>query len=221
MAGDQGSGVVHAVHFARAGTRLFVAVGSGLAVSAVASALVPWQVAVLAGWDTVAAIFVVWVVWMAHGEDSAATAMLATREDDSRAAADVLLVGASLASLAGVGAALVKASHEGGTTEAAITALAVLTVVLSWTAVHVVFTLRYARLYYSERGGIEFNEDAEPDYHDFAYLALTIGMTYQVSDTELTTKSVRRTVTRHALLSYVFGTFVVAVTINVVAGLVG
>ncbi len=100
-----------------------------------------------------------------------------------------------------------------------LTALAVPSVALSWLAVHAVFTLRYARLYYSERGGIDFNGDVEPDYHDFAYVALTVGMTYQVSDTDLTTKSIRRTATRHALLSYVFGTFVVAMMINVVAGL--
>ena len=93
--------------------------------------------------------------------------------------------------------------------------------VLSWLAVQTVFTLRYAHLYYSRRpGGIDFNGDEEPDYRDFAYLALTIGMTYQVSDTNLTTKVMRRTATRQGLLSYVFGTFVVAMTINVVAGLI-
>jgi uncharacterized membrane protein len=67
--------------------------------------------------------------------------------------------------------------------------------------------------------GIDFNQHDDPDYHDFAYLAFTIGMTYQVSDTDLTTRAVRRTALRHALLSYVFGTAIIAVTINVVAGL--
>ncbi|MEO7556753.1 MAG: DUF1345 domain-containing protein, partial [Acidimicrobiales bacterium] len=67
--------------------------------------------------------------------------------------------------------------------------------------------------------GIDFNDDAEPDYRDFAYLAFTIGMTYQVSDTDLKTKEIRRTALRHALLSYVFGTAIIAVMINVVAGL--
>ena len=66
---------------------------------------------------------------------------------------------------------------------------------------------------------MDFNEQDDPDYRDFMYLALTIGMTYQVSDTDLTTKIVRRTATRHALLSYLFGTVVVAMMINVVAGL--
>lgn len=216
---DRRASVRDRVQFARAGRRLVVAGSSGLIVFAVAAVVVPWQVALLAGWDTTAAIFVAWVLWMAYERDGAATAAIATREDDSRAAADVLVVAACVASLAGVGAGLVKASHVRGTGEAAITTLAVLSVVLSWAAIHTVFTLRYARLFYSSPGGIDFNEEGAPDYHDFAYVAITIGMTYQVSDTDLTTKSMRRTALRHALLSFVFGTFIVAVTINVLAGL--
>jgi uncharacterized membrane protein len=206
-------------HFALAGTRLVVAISAGLLVFAVTLVVSPWQVAVLTGWDTTATVFIAWVLWMAYGKDAAATAALATLEDDSRAAADVLLVAASVASLVSVAVGLVKATDERGMGEAAITALAVLTVILSWAAVNAVFTLHYARLYYTEQGGIEFNDEAEPDYHDFAYVALTIGMTYQVSDTNLTTKSIRRTAMRQALLSYVFGTFVVAMTINLLAGL--
>ena len=152
-------------------------------------------------------------------KDTEATAHLAMREDASRAAADLLLVSASLASLAGVAFGLLKAAQQSGAEEASITGLAVLSVVLSCLLVQVVFTLRYARLWYTARGGVEFNEDEDPDYRDFAYLAFTIGMTYQVSDTNLTTKAVRRAATRHALLSYVFGTAVIAVMINVVAGL--
>ncbi|MBV8982235.1 MAG: DUF1345 domain-containing protein, partial [Acidimicrobiia bacterium] len=90
---------------------------------------------------------------------------------------------------------------------------------VSWAVVHTVFTLRYASLYYANGGGIDFNEDDKPNYRDFAYLALTIGMTYQVSDTDLQTKPIRHTAIRHALLSYVFGAVVVAMVINVVASL--
>jgi uncharacterized membrane protein len=211
--------MVDRVHFAFAGTRVLVSALTGLVVFAVAATLAPWPAAVLLGWDTSAAVFLAWVLWVAHGKDAAATASLATRQDDSRAAADAVLVAASLASLVGVGIGLVEASRHRGVAQAVITALAVLTVVLSWAAVHALFTLRYARLYYGEHGGIEFNGGEEPDYHDFAYMAFTIGMTYQVSDTDLTTKSMRRTVTRHALLSYLFGTFVVAMMINALAGL--
>jgi uncharacterized membrane protein len=87
--------------------------------------------------------------------------------------------------------------------------------------VHTVHVLRYARLYYSEpEGGVDFGGEA-PDYTDFAYLALTIGMTYQVSDTTLTAKRVRRVALRHALLSYLYGAVIVAIMVNTVAGLLG
>ena len=113
-----------------------------------------------------------------------------------------------------------KAGHEHGSAKAALTSIVVLSVVLSWAVVNVVYALRYAHLYYSGGGqGIDFNEEGDPDYRDFAYLAVTIGMTYQVSDTNLKSRGIRRTVTGHALLSYLFGTFVVAMMINVVAGL--
>jgi uncharacterized membrane protein len=151
--------------------------------------------------------------------DGAATAKSAMIEDDSRAASDLVLIAASVVSLLGVGLALLKASSEMGTARGLVTAVAALSVVLSWGAVHTVFTLRYARKYYAEGGGIDFNGDRPPDHRDFGYVAFTIGMTYQVSDTDLTSNSLRRTALRHALLSYLFGIVVVAITINVVAGL--
>ena len=209
----------HPLLHARAGTRLAIAASFGILAFAISMALTAWQIAVLTGWDTTAAITVVWIYAAVWTKDAPDTARLATREDDSRAAADLLIVSAAVASLAGVGLGLVKAAHEQGSAEATITAVAVLSVALSWAAVQATFTLRYARLYYSEHGGIDFNEENEPDYRDFAYLALTLGMTYQVSDTDLTTKSVRRTASRHAVLSYLFGTVIVAMMINVVAGL--
>ncbi len=100
-----------------------------------------------------------------------------------------------------------------------MTALGVASVVLAWGVVHTVFTIRYADLYYRHNGGIDFNEKDDPDYRDFAYLAFTIGMTYQVSDTDLQTKAIRRTALKQALLSYLFGTAMIALTINIVAGL--
>ena len=202
-----------------AGVRILVAGALGLLVFATMMALAPWQVAFLAGWDTTSAVVVAWVVLLTAGKDAGETAMLAMREDDSRAAADLVRVSSSVVSLAGVALGLGKASQMSRSGGMAVTILAVVTVVLSWAAVHVVFMLRYADIYYAEGGGIDFNEGSEPDYRDFAYLALTIGMTYQVSDTGLTSRTMRRAVTRHALLSYLFGTVVVAVTINVVAGL--
>jgi len=192
----------------------------GAVVGAVAALFAPWQVATLLAWDAAALAFCVWVWAAVHHTDAATTQRIATREDDSRAAAEVILIAASVASLVGVGLTLLKASTEIGTTQALITAVAVVTVVLSWLAVHTVFTLRYAHLYYRESGGIDFHDNDDPDYGDFAYVAFTIGMTFQVSDTDFTSKAIRKAALRHALLSYVFGITVIALTINVVASLI-
>ena len=205
---------------ARSDVRLIVAAGIGIAVFASTMALSPWQVAVLTGWDTTSAVVVIWVFIATWTKTANDTARLATKEDDSRAAADVLIVSAAVASLVAVGFGLLKAADEHALAKGAMTAVAVVSVALSWAAVQATFTLRYARLYYGEGGGIDFNDDSDPDYRDFAYLALTIGMTYQVSDTDLTSKALRRAATQHALLSYLFGTVIVAMMINVVAGLV-
>jgi uncharacterized membrane protein len=105
-----------------------------------------------------------------------------------------------------------------GSLEAAV--VGILTVGASWFAVHTLFTVRYARLYYSDDpGGIDFHDPNPPRFRDFAYLAYTVGMTFQVSDTEIGLTSIRATVLRHALLSYLLGAVVLAVTINLIAGL--
>ena len=122
--------------------------------------------------------------------------------------------------LAAVGLLLVRAGGAAGGTKAYLITLGVVSVALSWTLVHTVFTLRYARAYYGVPvGGIDFNEEDPPNYLDFAYLAVTIGMTFQVSDTNLTSKGIRRIALGHALLSYLFGAVIVALVINVVSSL--
>ena len=157
--------------------RAAAAVAAGVVAYLVAMPFVPWQAAVLIGWDGMALVIVGAVVVETWGRDAAATAALATREDDSKAAAELLLMAASVVSLAGVGFGLVKAGQEDGYARAGITVVIVLSVFLAWGVVQTVFMLRYARLYYGGPvGGIEFNEDDPPDYRDFRYLALTVGM---------------------------------------------
>ena len=132
----------------------------------------------------------------------------------------MVLLGAAVASLAAVGVVLVGAGHASGVLHYLQAGLALLSVFVSWTLVHTVFTLRYARLYYSgQAGGIDFNETGAPDYRDFAYLSFTIGMTFQVSDTDIQSKQIRRTALRHAWMSFPMGAVIIATTINVVAGL--
>jgi uncharacterized membrane protein len=203
-----------------AARRVTIAGAAGALAFALTWVLVPWQVALLAGWDAAAALYVAWIWLSLRHKDAEVTRELATSEDSSRTAADFMLISASVANLIGVGFALLEASSKSGAVQAVITAIALLGVALSWIAVNTVFALRYAHLYYGDvPGGISFNDDDPPTYAEFAYFAFTIGMTYQVSDTAVTARPIRRSVLRHALLSYLFGVFVLAVTINFVAGL--
>ncbi|HVA76074.1 MAG TPA: DUF1345 domain-containing protein [Acidimicrobiales bacterium] len=152
--------------------------------------------------------------------DAVSTSLNATREDPHGPPADALLLSASVASLGAVVLGVLKAAHAHGSEKVLLLTAGVTTIIGSWAVVHTVFTLRYAALYY--RGpdeGVNFNEDDKPCYLDFAYLAFTVGMTYQVSDTNLTTKAMRHTALRHALMSYLLGTVIIAATINVAAGL--
>jgi uncharacterized membrane protein len=180
-----------------------------------------WSVAALCASDVAALVFIGWV-WLSLGRtDAAATARIARAEDASPVAAESVLLGAGAASLVVVGFTLSQAGAATAPYRGLLTVLAVVSVALAWTSVHTVHGLRYARLYYSEpEGGVNFGGQA-PDYSDFAYLALTIGMTFQVSDTALTARRLRRVALHHALLSFVFGAVILAITVNSVAGLLG
>jgi uncharacterized membrane protein len=199
---------------------------AAMVVAAAASAVVvallgEWPYAALVGWDVAALVFTasVWATMVRM--DAADTAAHATREDPGRAQTDLVVLLASVASLAAVGFVLVRASSATGTGQDLLVGLGVLSVVLSWFAVHTLFALRYARLYHAGRpGGIDFNQgDLPPRYLDFGYLALTIGMTFQVSDTDLRTSAIRATALRQALLAYLFGAVILGATINLIAGL--
>ncbi len=204
----------------RAGGRVAVAALLGILAGAVASLFTFWQAATLIGWDVGAVLLVTWI-WWAVGKLSAEESRThATKEDTSIRLTELIVLAAGVALLAAVGTALIRAGHAAGGTKAYLITLGILSVALSWGLAHTVFTLRYARTFYSQPvGGIDFNEKDPPTYLDFAYLALTIGMTFQVSDTNLTTKRIRRIALSHALLSYLFGAVIVALVINVVSSL--
>ncbi len=177
-----------------------------------------WQYGLLIGWMFAAGLFVGWIwvtIWPMNNRQ---TAQRATRDDPGRASSDVIVVLAAVASLGAAVLLLLGAAGPGGKVTQA--ALSFGSVALAWSVVHTTFTTRYARLYYTGlNGGINFNESDAPQYSDFAYLAFTIGMTFQVSDTNLVTKKIRATALRHALVSYLFGVVIIATMINLVAGL--
>jgi uncharacterized membrane protein len=198
--------------------RVSVAVVLGVSVALAVGNTVGWRFAI-AGWVTAAGVYVAWTHLILFGMDAEQTRRWVMREDPTRWVADAVILSASVASLGGVGYVVAAGSRSGaGALEAAV--VGVLTVAASWFAVHTLFTVHYARLYYSgEPGGINFHDPEPPRFRDFAYVAFTVGMTFQVSDTEIGLTSIRATVLRHALLSYLLGAVVLAVTINLIAGL--
>lgn len=170
----------------------------------------------LLGWDVAALGYLLWFWRVIWPSDAECTARLAVREDPNRPLRDALLLFACLASLFGVGVVLLTARSVG--THPHHVGLGIGTVVLSWTVVHTTFTARYARLYYTGKdGGVDFNQSDPPRYSDFAYLAFTVGMTFQVADTDLNSNEMRKTVLRHAMLSYLFGAVIIAVTVSLLA----
>jgi uncharacterized membrane protein len=194
------------------GVAVLVATGAGL--------LGMVRAAPLIGWDILAGFYLSWVwstVWRLDPADAAAEA---SREDPGRQLTDLVLLGAAVASLIAVAVVLFGAGAESGDARYLRAGLAVVSVFVSWTLVHTVYTLKYARLYYTGTpGGIDFNGSEPPDYPDFAYLAFTVGMTFQVSDTAIQSREIRRSVLRHAWLSFPFLSVIIATSINLISGL--
>jgi len=110
--------------------------------------------------------------------------------------------------------------------------LATVAVFCSWTLIHTLFTLHYAHLYYTypdrdahahdeKNGGLDFPRTSVPDYFDFAYFAFVLGMTFQVSDVQITSPVLRRLALLHGLLSFVYNTIIIALSINIISGVIG
>jgi uncharacterized membrane protein len=191
-------------------------------IAAVATGLLgQWPYSPLVAWDVAALVFSAWAWAIMVPANPAVTATHATREDPGRAQTEAIVIVAALASLIAVGFVLVQASTAKGHAQDWLAALGVFSVLLSWFAVHTLFALRYASLYYTgQPGGIDFNQKSpDPRYLDFAYVAFTIGMTFQVSDTDLETPTIRATALRQMFLAYLLGAVILGATINLIAGL--
>jgi uncharacterized membrane protein len=198
--------------------RLLLCLGGGLLAAGLAAVAGVPEIAVLLGWAVAAGGLLVWVWRISWPRDSAGTKRLAEEEGQTRVT-DAAVLGAAVASLAAVVEALVRSSARNAVGVLTVV-LAVLVVILSWALVNTVFALKYARLYYSGGdGGIEFGQPEPPAYSDFAYLAFTVGMSFAVSDNSLGDTSIRKVGLGHALLSYLFGTVVIAVAVNLVTNL--
>jgi len=201
--------------------RALVSLSAGLATGVMVGLLATPRLIPLVSWTVTVAVLLTWVWWMSWPQDSEGTKRLAEQESRTRST-DVWLIAAAVASLAVVVLALVQSSQQRNATAVASVLLSVVSVALSWALVNTVYAFKYARLYYLDEpddGGIDFKQEGAPTYSDFAYLAFTVGMSFAVSETEPTATRIRRVALGHALLSYLFGTGVLAVAINLVTNL--
>lgn len=176
-------------------------------------------------WDVFALTYILtsWIVFFTI--PIAGIAKKANTEDGSRLFVLITIIITSFASMFTV-LLLVLSKNVSAGYETLTIILALTGMLASWVMVHTIFTFHYAHLYYFEGKddthrsvALEFPNEKKPDYLDFAYFAFVIGMTFQVSDVQINSRIIRRTALAHGLLAFILNTFVVALTINLVAGL--
>jgi uncharacterized membrane protein len=177
-------------------------------------------------WDVFALAYVIlcWIVFF--NRSAKEIRVTARKEDGSRVFVSFIIIIAAFASLLAV-LLLITSDKTPITPKMIYVPLTVVGMLLSWVMVHTVFGFHYANMYYDDEeghpekhaGGLEFPNEKAPDYLDFAYFSFVIGMTFQVSDVQITSKKIRRQALAHGLLSFGLNTFVVALTINLIAGL--
>jgi uncharacterized membrane protein len=206
------------IRFVRLHAKLVIGALVGLIVVAMAPFTL-WTTRMLAGWDIGVALYLALIQITMARCDIDRIRLRAAEQDESAFAILLLTMLATFASLVAIVFALggsKQAPHENA---AVLILLTIATIVLSWFFVHTIFALHYAHEYYGERrdgaiGGLNFPDDQKPDYWDFFYFSLVIGMTSQVSDVAITSKTIRRVATMHGVLSFFFNVTVLALTVN-------
>ena len=208
------------VRIVRARPRLFTCGAIGLGAGLVAC-LASWRptTRMLTGWDIGVALYLVLVFHMMWSSQIHTIRQRASAQDEGRLTLLVLPVVAALASLIAIFAQLGTSAPTTDSKPLKLV-LPALTILLSWALIHTLFALHYAHEFYDETdsGGLAFpGDDREPDYWDFVYFSFVIGMTSQVSDVTISSKQIRRTVTAHGVVSFVFNAALLALTVNLAA----
>jgi uncharacterized membrane protein len=178
----------------------------------------------LIAWVAGAWLFIFLILKMMAGADSDEIRRRAGVEDEGRTAVLIATIAAAVASIVGLIAQMSAAQEMHGADRVLSTVLALLTIFGSWLLVHFVFALHYAHEFYvpghadsEAMKGMKFSGGDMPDYWDFLYFSLVVGTTFQTSDTEIVSRRMRRLVMVHGLLSFVFNTAVIALTVNIAA----
>lgn len=214
------------VRIARLHAKLAIAVLVGLAVFGLFTvAGLRWPAAVLIGWNLGLATYLALTYAMMWRAEVAHIVRRAAEQDEGAAVILLLSIVATFASLIAIAFTLgsEQALLPGGAAIDVVVAVA--TILLSWLFVHTMFSFHYAHEYYGERrdgkiGGLRFPHDDKPDYRDFLYFSLVIGMTSQVSDVAIESKVIRRVAAIHGVLSFFFNLVVLALTVNMVSNLI-
>lgn len=197
--------------------KLIISVALGIAVALLWP--LEWRAItrVLLGWDAGVALYLGIVYWTIARSETSHIRAHAAKEDEGRVAVLVLTVTATLASIAAI---IVLLGQGQGKSAPPQLMFAIGTILLSWGFVHTIFATHYAHEFYTESppaSGLEFPGDPKPDYWDFVYFSFVIGMTFQVSDVAVTSRSIRRTVTAHAIVAFLFNVALLAIMINIAA----
>jgi uncharacterized membrane protein len=206
--------------------RLFI----GLAVAIVAWFAMPGEVGTVTravvAWDIGVVTFLVLAVWLFGAERISRMAEDAERQQEGEWTIFALTIAAVVFSFVAIFGEFAMLHDAKAEEKSLRVALVGVTLFVSWLMTHVTFALRYAHEYYSRDqgakevdGGLDFPGEKRPDYFDFMYFSLVLGMTFQVSDVEITARKFRRLAAMHGLLSFLFNTIILALTVNIAAGL--
>ena len=205
--------------------RLMYGLAAGLATLAVPLPM-GWEFRGLLGWCVGLVIYLALAWWLCGGFDAKRTRLRAQAQDERGAVLLLVLLLATAACVAAITVLMQQSSDLVGFEKALHVGLAVFALALSWLFIQTIFTFHYAHVYYREErlaepdgAGLEFPGGQDPDYFDFLYYAFVVGMTSQVSDVSVTSREMRRLTTLHGVLSFGFNMLILALSINVVAGL--
>ena len=206
------------VRIVRARPRLFLCAALALVIIVLLPGGWRWATRFLVGWDIGVAVYLVAAFAAMAGCDIDHIRRRAALMDEGRIAILALTASAALATLAAI---VIELIDKEATRSPWHLGLAIVTLALSWASTHTIFALHYAHEFYAEDryvdGGLAFPGKDKPDYWDFMYFSLVIGMTSQVSDVGVTAKAIRRTVMAHGVLSFFFNATLLALMVNIAA----
>jgi uncharacterized membrane protein len=210
------------IRIVRGRPRLFIAIGVGLVVTVATALATDWRFAtrLLTGWDLAVALYLVLALHLMARSDVRQIRRHAAMQDEGQLTILTCTVAAALASLGAIFAEL-GTSAAGAARPPSHVILTTLTIFLSWAFIHTIFALHYAHEFYDDTAGrgMAFpGGEPNPDYWDFVYFSFVIGMTSQVSDVAITSKLIRRTAAVHGVVSFLFNTALLAITVNLAAG---